>query len=129
MILCGKFYTSLYYHCKYRLPGGFWRIMTTDSRFQSFHKYTATINRQIYSVSLRYRNIINYTADSSSYRSAYDPRPYDMYNGNFQAKRFQLVSITKMLENNNLCCALSLRFMTCFQSSDETLCEAISTTL
>ena len=53
----------------------------------------------------------------------------DMSNKNFQAKRFQLVSITKTLDNTYLCWALSFRFMTYFQSYSETICKAISTNL
>ena len=51
-----------------------------------------------------------------------------MSNKNFQAKRFQLVSITRTLDNY-LCCAFLFRFMTYFQSYNETLYKAISTNL
>ena len=116
MVLCGKCYTTLYCQCKYQLPEGFWRqhtaiIKPTDIYSQlKVSKYYNSYGR-FFLIQVRLR--------SSHMLCA-------MYNGIFQAKRFQLVSITKTLEDNNLCCALSLTY---FQSSDETLCKAISTNL
>ena len=86
----------MYYRCK--LCGGCWRIITTVGWFHSFHK----------NVIQQYRYITNCTGDSSLKRSVYDPHSlYDMSNKNFQAKRFQLVSITRMLDNY-LCWAFFL---------------------
>ena len=78
MVLCGKFYTTLYCQCKYQLPEGFWR------------QHTAIIKpTDIYSwpkVSKYYNSYGRFFLIQVRLRSSH--MLCAIYNGIFQAKRF-----------------------------------------